>query len=143
MLWDHGEPPLQDFINHLNQTHPTIKFTAESLQTRVHFLDVWIIKEGLQLLSDLFVKPTDSNMTLQFHSAHPKHCREGIPYGQFLRLRRISTLEETFLKRATVKARQFLDRGYPRPLLLRDLIRAAHIQRIDLLRETNITTRGD
>lgn len=143
MLWDHGREPLNDFIQHLNVVHPTIKFTEEISELKVHFLDVWIIKEGLELHSDLFVKPTDSNMTLHFLSAHPKHCKEGKPYGQFLRLRRICTEKETFLKRAVVKAKQFLEPGYPRSLLLKDLIRAAHNQRTDLLHTMNAPSTQD
>ena len=28
-LWEHGEEKLKGFIEHLNEKHPTIKFTAE------------------------------------------------------------------------------------------------------------------
>ena len=32
-LWEHGEEKLKEFIEHLNEKHPTIKFTAEWSQT--------------------------------------------------------------------------------------------------------------
>lgn len=70
-------------------------------------------------------------MTLHFTSAHPKHCREGIPYGQFLRLRRICTKDTDFVRQAL-----FLDRGYPRELILREFIRATCKHRGDLLIDT-------
>ena len=42
-LWEHGEEKLKEFIEHLNEKHPTIKFTAEWSQTSINFLDVTII----------------------------------------------------------------------------------------------------
>ena len=38
-LWDHGKEKLNDIIEHLNEKHPTIKFTAEWSQTPINFLD--------------------------------------------------------------------------------------------------------
>lgn len=137
MIWNHGAEALDCFTEHLNRAHPTIHFTVESSTSKVHFLDVWIIKDDKGIHTDLFVKPTDSNMTLHYDSAHPRHCREGIPYGQFLRLRRICTHTETFLQRALVKTKQFLDRGYPKTLLKKELIRATLRDRSELLTPTS------
>ena len=90
LIWDHGEEELQTFISHLNNAHKTIKFTTEISKERVNFLDTSVVVEADgQITTDLFVKPTDSNNYLLYTSAHPKHCKRGIPYGQFLRLRRI------------------------------------------------------
>lgn len=130
MIWNHGRTSLDLFTDHLNQAHPTIKFTVEASTSRVHFLDVWVIKEDSTIYTDLFVKPTDSNMSLHFDSAHPKHCREGIPFGQFLR---ICTRDTHFLHHALIKAKQFLVRGYPERLLIKELIRATLKSREDLL----------
>lgn len=59
MIWNHGQQALDLFVLHLNQAHPTIKFTMEASPERVHFLDMWLIKED-RLYTDLFVKPNDS-----------------------------------------------------------------------------------
>ena len=41
-LWEHGEEKLKEFIEHLNEKHQTIKFTAEWSQTSIKFLDVTV-----------------------------------------------------------------------------------------------------
>lgn len=137
MIWDHGQECLTEFINHLNQAHPTISFTVDISPLEVHFLHVWVINRNSVLHTDLYIKPTDSNMILHFDSAHPRHCRSGIPFGQYLRRRRICTDVRVFLHRALVKAKQFMDRGYPKSLLLSELVRATRRDRDDLLRDTD------
>lgn len=71
------------------------------------------------------MKPTDSNTTLYFTSAHPKHCRQGMVYGQYLRLGRICFRLQDYITKALIKIKKFLKRGYPRDLLLKELIHAA------------------
>ena len=39
-LWEHGEEKRKGFIKHLIEKHPNIKFTAESSQTPINFLDL-------------------------------------------------------------------------------------------------------
>ena len=41
-LWEHGEEKLKRFIEHLNEKHPTIKFTGEWSKTSINFLDVTV-----------------------------------------------------------------------------------------------------
>ena len=41
-LWEHGEEKLKRFIEHLNEKHSTIKFTAEWSKTSINFLDVTV-----------------------------------------------------------------------------------------------------
>ena len=49
-LWEHEEEKLNEFIEHLNEKHRTIKFTAEWSQTSINVLDVAVsfIVEKLQ-----------------------------------------------------------------------------------------------
>lgn len=124
MLWTHGVGELQSFHTHLNAAHPTIEFTMEASDNMVHFLDMWVIKEDAQLVTTLYTKPTDAYNFLRFDSAHPLHCRRGIPYGQFLRLRRICTHTADYVNHGLVKANQFLERGYPRDLVIKGLLKA-------------------
>ena len=67
--------------------------------------------------TDLFTKPTDANNFLHFESAHPKHCKKGIPFGQFLRLRRICSRDKDFSRQVLIKAAHFRARGYPTNLI--------------------------
>ena len=70
-FWEHGEESLEKFLNKLNSFHPTIKFTAEYSKETINFLDVNIrLVEG-ELMTDLFVKPTDTHQFLEPSSSHP------------------------------------------------------------------------
>ncbi len=89
MIWTHNPDELKKFIDHLNQVHPTLKFTFESSPTQVSFLDTWVKMEDNFLYTDLFVKPTDTHMYLHYNSCHPKHSKSGGPYSQLLRVKRI------------------------------------------------------
>ena len=53
------------------------------------FLDVSITKKGTKLSTDLFTKDTDSHQYLHATSCHPTSCKESIPYGQTICIKRI------------------------------------------------------
>ena len=133
-IWEHGEEELQKFKDHLNEVHPTIKFTSESSRTRVNFLDVWVVKrEDGHLITDLYTKPTDSNNYLHFYSAHPKHCKKAIPLGQFLRLRRICSRDTDFVRHSITKAQHLRRRGYPEDIISQAFKKAWKRERHSLL----------
>ena len=54
-----GKRSLTQFLEVLNCYHPTIKFSAEYSLATINFLDVAVMKKGNQLVTDLYVKPTD------------------------------------------------------------------------------------
>ena len=85
VIWTHGEETLSRFIQHLNNCLPSIKFEAEQSTEKVNILDVTVslgVENSME--TDLYTKPTDRHKYLDNHSAHPKHCRDGIPFSQFL-----------------------------------------------------------
>ena len=85
------------------------------------------------IFTDLFRKDTDARNYLHYNSAHPISCKNGIPYGQFLRVRRICSTLSLFDKRAVEMAHSFLDRGYPQELVEAAMIKARRKCRSDLL----------
>jgi hypothetical protein len=92
VIWQHGRDELTKFILHLNTCHTSFKFTHETSESKVNFLDTTVCKtaDG-DLYTTLYSKPTDAHMYLHYTSSHPKHCKTGLPYSQFLRIRRICT----------------------------------------------------
>ena len=68
MIWQHGEEKLKEFLKVLNSCHPTVKFAAEYSLDKVNFLDVEVIRRGNKLLTDLYIKPTDTHQYLEFSS---------------------------------------------------------------------------
>ena len=89
MMWEHGEEELQKFFETLNCYLPTIKFTAEYSRAKINFLDVTVIKKGNQLVTDLYIKTTDTHQYLHASSCHVSHCKKSIHFSQTLRLSRI------------------------------------------------------
>ena len=72
----HGEEPLTEFLEKINQFHPCIKFIANSSTEYVAFLHINLTVENEGCLTtDLYVKPTDTHQYLHRHSCHPTHCK--------------------------------------------------------------------
>ena len=61
-MWTHGENHLKDFLEHLNQAHPTIKFTADWSPDSMSFLHVMITLKDGKVQTDLYSKPTDMHL---------------------------------------------------------------------------------
>ena len=134
LVWENGTDGLKIFLDHLNQCHPTIKFTSEQSTTHVNFLDttVHITTDGT-LYTNLYSKPTDSHNYLQFGSAHPPHCKTSLPYTQLLRVRRICQRLEDYDKNATLIASHFIRQGYPQDLIEENIIKVRRMDRSTIL----------
>ncbi|KAI8516763.1 corticospinal neuron axon guidance through spinal cord [Branchiostoma belcheri] len=142
-VWTRSEEELKSFIQDLNQAHRTIKFTVETSKTTINFLDVKVnISEG-DITTDLYTKPTDKHQYLLRNSAHPKHCKLGIPYGQFLRIRRICSNTSRYREKASEFRHHFQKRGYEETLLDAAITRAQERSREDTLQKRTPTTPQD
>jgi len=134
LIWEHSSETLNDFMDHLNACHPSIKFTSEVSQEKVNFLDttVHLTTDGT-LYTTLYSKPTDSHNYLRFESAHPQHCKTSLPNSQFLRLRRICTRIEDYDTNAIMLAAHFIRRGYPEDLVTNAAIQVRRTDRSSTL----------
>ena len=72
----------------INSFYPTTRFTAEYSKETIDFSDVNIRLVKEELMTDLFVKPINTEQFLDSSSSRPYHCKKGIPYSQALRLNR-------------------------------------------------------
>ena len=76
-IWDHGEQKLNEWIDYLNSSHDSIKFTMEKSTNEINFLDTRVLRgENNKLYTDLYRKKTDTNSYLHYESAHPPHCKK-------------------------------------------------------------------
>ena len=135
VVWTHGEESLHTFINHLNTSHPTIKFEHEYSQSNIHFLDttVTLTQQGT-LVTSLYTKPTDSTLLLHNKSHHPIHCKHGVIYSQALRYRRITTHDGEFLNKLDRLRTTLLTRGYKNRDIIKQFKRVMDRTQADILR---------
>lgn len=73
----------------MNTLNPNTQFTMEYRDTSVPFFDVKVIKHEINILTDIFYKPTETQQYLNFKSCHPTHNKRSIPYNL---IRRICTI---------------------------------------------------
>ena len=96
----------------LNQFPPNLKFTYESSQKKVAFLDVNVSLENGSITTDLYTKSTDCHQYLHCSFAHPDDLENSIIQSQALRLSNIFTYERDYQRHALDMKLQFLERGY-------------------------------
>ena len=135
VVWTHGEESLHTFINHLNTSHPTIKFEHEYSHLNIHFLDttVSLTQQGT-LVTSLYTKPTDRTLLLHNKSHHPIHCKQGVIYSQALRYRRITTQDGEFLNKLDRLRTTLLTRGYKDRDIIKQFNRVMNRTQADILR---------
>ena len=134
MVWTHGEDSLNKFIEYLNSLHETIKFTHEVSYTQIDFLDTTVkFGQNRELITTLYNKPTDTHLYLEHSSAHPNSILTKGPYGQYLRLRRICSLDTDFELNAYKLTGYYLKRGYPFKSLKKHYHRARKFNQDELL----------
>ena len=96
IIFDGDEDQAGEFVQSLNQIHPTLKFTSEISSSRVTFLDLVIYKgerfkkEG-KLDTRVATKKTDTFQYLAQDSAHPESVFGGLVKGEVTRYSRICT----------------------------------------------------
>ena len=120
---------LKSFLKIINSCHPTIKFTALYSLDKVKLLDVEVIRSGNKLLTDLYIKPTDTHQYLEFSSCHVYHSKKSIPYSQALRFNRIC-LENMFLDNRCNQLECWLkDRGYNEKVVRQQILKPWNLRR--------------
>ena len=135
MMWEHGEEELQKFLETLNCYHATIKFTAEYSRAKINFLDVTVMKKGNQLVTDLYVKPTDTHQYLHASSCHVSHCKKSIPFSQALRLNRICSENAFFDKRCNELELWLKEKAYSGKLVRGQILKARKCSRSEVLKK--------
>ena len=142
-IWTHGIEEFRKFEKHLNQVVESIKFETDISPIEVHFLDVTVKIDDGHLETSLYTKPTDAHNYLSYNSCHPRNCKKAIPYSQFLRVRRICSNDDDFVKHSKELARHFLRAQYPADLVQEAFVRAYDKERRLLLHPPLKTTLID
>ena len=89
ITWKKNEN-LDLFEEILNNLHPSIKFTEDTDDDRIPFLDLLVIKtaDG-NIETDIFYKKTNAQRYLCFESAHPRKIKRKIAFTLAQRITRI------------------------------------------------------
>ncbi|XP_056384003.1 uncharacterized protein LOC130277374 isoform X1 [Hyla sarda] len=134
IAWDGTATNFREFVEFLNEKNEmNLRFTYKVDSKKMEFLDVLIETEGGELRTSGYRKPTAFNSLLQFSSYHPQHTKTALPYGQFLRLRRINDTDEKFISQAEELKQRLVARGYPVSIINTALKRALAQDRNNLL----------
>ena len=92
-IWKGTENELQQFLEEINQVHPTIKFDYETSKTdHLNFLDIrrlymtripgWETSTTKARYKFKQNQPIGKHTYTRQNSAHPYHLKKSIPYGQ-------------------------------------------------------------
>ena len=116
-----------DEIFSANNSHPTIKFTAEISEIETTFQDT-IIYKGDRFRNDSILdirthcKPTETFQDTHFTSCHPPGVKRGFMKGEALRLLRTKSSETMFEDNLSKFKSRLIKRGYPKELIRRTLL---------------------
>lgn len=100
------------------------------------FLDLTIELKGNTITTKTFRKETSANTLLLAASHHPRSLIQGIPVGQFLRIKRNCSHEEDFENEAKELYGRFRKRGYLHQCIRKTKKKAMQADREDLLDKT-------
>ena len=133
-IWQYDHSELEIFVEYLYSRMPSIKFEADTSKNKDNFLDVEVSLDHLgNIHTSLYTKPTDSHNYINYKSCHQKSCKNGIPYGQFLRIRRICSNDDDFIAKSKTMAYHFHLADYPDNLIQSSFERAFLQERDQLL----------
>ena len=118
MLFRGTKEECELLVTWLNSLMPgSIRFKYEFSYEKIEFLDLEIYLKDGKLKTNMFVKPTNKQLYLDFNSSHPEHCKESIPFSQALRIiERCSTPEDANQHLAQLKSK-LEERNYPPELV--------------------------
>jgi hypothetical protein len=126
----------ETLVNWLNSLHPgVIKFKFEFSTKLVDFLDLQILIENGRIETNLFIKPSNLQLYLDYFSNHPEPCKESLIYGQALRiLERCSKSEDRDSHLENLRSK-LTARNYPDKLISDKFCEAMKTSRGELVHQ--------
>ena len=144
MVWNHSEQELHEFISKINKFHDTIKFTFNYSNKEATFLDVNIkMKENVELDTSVHEKATNCHRYIEFSSCHPLSCKQGIPYSQAKRYRRITSDNVCFEGDLCRLKEYLLTRNYHEHVIEEAFGKVSSMSMADALKPTSPTKCQD
>ena len=95
-IWIHGKEELKKFIEKFNNFTPNLRFTYESSEKIISFVDLTIAVLDRKLETTLYIKSTDRHQYLHYVSSHSEHTKRSVVFNQTLRISRLCSEENDF-----------------------------------------------
>ena len=122
-------------MNEINQKHQSVKFDFKFPKESIEFLDILVhIDSKNRLQTTLYKKPTDCQNYLHAKSAYPFSIKKSIPYSQALRIKRICSTFEEYMKHSQNLIKRFVEKGYDESTVRKQIERVDHLDRSLLLK---------
>ena len=135
MLFRGSEDQCQALVDWLNSIMPgVIKFKYQYSKEKIEFLDLEVRIENGRLETNLYVKPSNMQLFLDYFSNHPQHCKEGIVFSQALRVIERCSRPEDLERNLDNLAQKLKDRNYPGTLIEEKFEKAKQIGRTEILK---------
>ena len=140
-LWTINRIEIAQFIEQANNHHPS---TAEVTEMEATFLDNDIskgerLKTKTQFLMRKHFTPTEKFQYIHFTSSHPPGVKKGSVKGEALRLLRTNSSKKIFEEKIKTFGRLFMERGYPKSIILTTLSEVKFTER----EETSLPTNAE
>ena len=94
-----------------------IKLKCNFSDNELEFLDLRIKIVNGRLETEIFVKPTNLQLFLDYTSNHPKHCKDSIVYSQALRVVERCSESGSAVPHLESLKQKFIERNYPEDLV--------------------------
>lgn len=143
IIWKGDMEALMEVLNSMNGNDRNISLTWNVSRECIHFLDLEISNSNDGITTKSFFKTTDRNSYIPITSCHHKPWLNNIPRGQFTRMRRNCTRVEDYEVQSIRLSNMFLEKGYRKEFLEKELFEVGRINRDDLLRDNTRSTDRD
>ena len=117
LIWKKRLGDINQLHNLLADLDPHIKFTIETSDVSLPFLDVLLTKQNGKLITDVYHKPTDTFNYLPFDSAHPRNTKINIPFNLARRIKMIVNDANLRELRYQELETQLTSKNYPKQLV--------------------------
>ena len=133
---------LDNYINFVSNFHPALQFTHTISASDISFLDINLRITNDRISTSIHYKVTDTHSYLHKQSSHPRHCKDGLPRSQLLRLRRLCSDDSDFLEKGKEMISFFVQRGYCASSLQRDLDAIQRVNRNNVIKQQDSESRN-
>ena len=119
----------------------TSKFSKE----KIEFLDLEISIEEGKLETNLYIKPSNLQLYLDYLSNHPEHCKVGLIYSLALRIIERCSKEEDVIYHFENLKNKLMEKNYPEKVIDKQFCRAKVKDRKQLIfkpRPPKVTNDG-